>query len=73
MRTHIEFRTAKFPPHDDEGAKVNPGRYGKRLAEYLKTHLTEQGVECADIYPEDWGWAIPIKNDAFPLWVGCGN
>ena len=22
---------------------------------------------------EDWGWRVDVENDAFPLWVGCGN
>ena len=35
--------------------------------------LPKQGVEVGEIYSEDWGWVVPVKHEAFPLWVGCGN
>ncbi len=73
MRSHVELRSSQFGPYDGEDAEVNPGRYGKRLAEYLHARLPEQGVEVGEIYSEDWGWVVPVKHEAFPLWVGCGN
>jgi len=73
VRTHVEFRTSKFPPYEGEDKEVNPGRFGKRLAEYLKTRFSENGIKTGEIYAEDWGWAIPVENPAFALWVGCGN
>ncbi len=41
MKTHVEFRSAKFPAYDGEEDEVNPGRWGKRLAEYLAMKLRE--------------------------------
>ncbi len=73
MRTHVEFRSAKFPAYPGEEEQVNPGLWGKRLAEYLHSQLTENGVALGEIYAEDWGWAIPLKHEAFPMWVGCGR
>ena len=73
MKTQVEFRSSIFPPYDDEEEIINPGRYGKRLAEYIHVHLPKYGFEVEDIYSEDWGWGVPIKNDKFSLWVGCGN
>ena len=73
MRTHIEFRSAKFPAYDGEADEVNPGRWGKRLAEYLVVKLREQGVPTGTIYTEDWGWGIPIEGKPCKMWVGCGN
>jgi hypothetical protein len=73
MRTHVEFRTSRFPPYAEEEAQVNPGRYGKRLAEFLRKGLAAHGMDAGEIYAEDWGWAVPIKNEAFDLWIGCGN
>jgi len=73
MRTHLEFHSAEFPAYPDEEQIVNSGRYGKRLAEYLQKALKGFGIETLEIYSEDWGWVIPVRNDAFPLWVGCGN
>jgi hypothetical protein len=73
MRTHLEFRSAAFPPYPGEDEEVNPGRYGKRLAQFLHGALLKSGFQEADLSAEDWGWRISLKNDAFPLWIGCGN
>lgn len=73
MQTHVEFRSSKFPAYPGEEDEVNPGLWGKRLAEYLRDRLREHGTEVDEIYSEDWGWAVPIKNEGFPLWVGCGH
>jgi hypothetical protein len=34
IRTHVEFRSNKFPPYEGEEEQINPGLWGKRLAEY---------------------------------------
>jgi hypothetical protein len=73
MRTHVEFRSSKFPAYEEEAEQVNPGRHGKRLAEYLRIQLLAQGVVTDEPYAEDWGWALPIKNERFTQWIGCGN
>lgn len=73
MRTHLEFRSSSFPPYEGEEDQINPGRFGRRLAEFLQGQLAEQGIPTQPIYPEDWGWAIPVVNEEFGLWVGCGN
>ncbi len=73
MKTQIEFKSTAFPPYPDEGEQVNPGRYGKRLAEFLAGELGKRGFDVQGIRSEDWGWAVDLKNEAFPLWVGCGN
>src|SRR5579884_1274671 len=72
MKTQVEFRSHKFPPFEHEEDSMNPGIWGKRLAEYLRTQLLKRGVEVAKIYPEDWGWAITLKNSS-PAWIGCGH
>lgn len=73
MRTHVEFRSAKFPAYDGEEEQVNPDLWGKRLAEYLSQGLRAAGVQTGEIYAEDWGWGIPLPHDAFPMWIGCGR
>lgn len=73
MKTHVEFRSGKFPAYQGEEEQINPGRWGKRLAEYLSEKLRDKGVLVDDIYSEDWGWAIPIKGKPFSMWIGCGN
>jgi len=73
MKTQVEFRSDKFPPYEGEQQQINPGLWGKRLAEYLKEKLAAQGIQNHDLIPEDWGWCLPGKNNAFPMWIGCGH
>ena len=73
MQTHLEFRSTAFPAYPGEEEEINPGRYGKRLAEFLAGELPRHAFKVVDIYAEDWGWCIGLVHDAFPLWVGCGN
>ena len=73
MRTHLEFRSSAFPAYAGEDEEINPGRYGKRLAEFLATKLPDKGYTISGVNAEDWGWRIDLQNDAFPLWIGCGN
>lgn len=73
MRTHLEFTSNAFPPYPEEEAEINPGIWGKRLAEFIVSRLPTHGIETGAIVPEDWGWVIPIKNEAFPMFIGCGN
>jgi hypothetical protein len=74
MKTCVEFRSDDFPPYEGEDKLVNPGLFGKRLAEFLVRGLKQRGFEPREPIAEDWGWVIPIKNDdKFRLWIGCGN
>lgn len=73
MKTHVEFRSDAFPPYEGEEDEINPGIFGKRLAEFLKNGLQSKGFQPEELIAEDWGWMIPIQNEAFPLWIGCGN
>jgi hypothetical protein len=73
MLTHVEFRSDRFPPHEEEEAELNPGRWGKRLADFLRDGLISRGFSAGDPIAEDWGWVVPVENDRFPLWIGCGN
>jgi len=73
MKTIVEFRSDKFPPYEREEQEINPGRYGKRAAEFLSAGLRSQGFEPTPFVAEDWGWVLPIQNNEFELWIGCGN
>jgi hypothetical protein len=73
MKTHVEFRSTKFPPYDGEEDEINPGRFGKRVAAFLANGLTREGFKIDELIAEDWGWVIPIVNPDFRLWIGCGN
>jgi hypothetical protein len=73
MLTHVEFRSDAFPPYDSEEQQINPGLRGKRLAEFLRDGLQAEGFQTGEPTAEDWGWMLPIANDDFRLWVGCGH
>lgn len=73
MKTQVEFRSKKFPPYEGEDEQINPGLWGKRLAEYLVAKLSSRGFEMQEIVTEDWGYYLPIRNDGFRLAVCCGH
>ena len=73
MKTQVEFRSGKFPPYDGEQEQINPGLWGKRLAEYLREKLQTDGIKTGDIYSEDWGWALPIQNGRASLDGASGD
>ena len=73
MKTQVEFRSDIFPPYDGEEEEINPGLWGKRLAEYLQENLPHHGINVTAIGAEDWGWMVELENDEFPLWIGCGH
>jgi hypothetical protein len=73
MKTHVEFRSDKFPPYEGEEEQINPDLWGKRLGEYLKEKLSIEGIETGELSLEDWGWCLPVKNESFSMWIGCGH
>ncbi len=73
MRTHLEFRSNSFPAEPDEADRVNPERWGKSLADYLRAEFNSRNLPGGEPSAEDWGWVVPLDNDLFSLWVGCGK
>jgi hypothetical protein len=73
MKTQVEFRSSKFPPYEGEEEQINPGCWGKRLAEYLVQKLSPKGIRTQEINSEDWGWYIPVENKGFRLAICCGH
>ncbi len=73
MNTQVTFRSNKFPPYQGEEEQINPGLWGKRLAEHFAEKLKGTGIDTGEIIPEDWGWYIPIKNEGFRLAICCGH
>jgi hypothetical protein len=73
VKTFVEFRSNKFPPYEGEEEEINPGLWGKRLAEYFVENLPAHGIETEEIIAEDWGWYVPIQNAGFRLAICCGH
>ena len=73
MKTQVEFRSSKFSPYEGEEEQINPGLWGKRLAEYLVQKLAEKGIQTEEMIAEDWGWYVPVRNEGFRLALCCGH
>ncbi len=73
MRTHVQFVSDAFPSYPGEDGEINPGIWGKKLAEYLVSRLPEYGITPKEFHTEDWGWEIPIENAEVPMFIGCSN
>jgi hypothetical protein len=73
MKTQVSFRSNSFPPYDGEEEQINPGVWGRRLAEYLVEKLRPFGIQTEEIIAEDWGWYIPISGGDLPLAICCGH
>jgi hypothetical protein len=73
MNTFAEFRSSKFPPYEGEEEQINPGRWGRRLAEYFVAKLPAQGLDVGEPTAEDWGWYLPVEVDGAKLALCCGH
>ena len=73
LLTHVEFRSDRFPPLEGEEEEINPGLWGKLLANFLREGLLLWGYEVPQPIPEDWGWVLRILNQPFRMWIGCGH
>jgi hypothetical protein len=61
MKTFVEFRSSKFPAYSGEEEEINPGIWGRRLAEHLIERLEQNGIETNGYFMEDWGYYLPIE------------
>lgn len=73
MKTFVEFRSAKFPSYEGEEEQINPGLWGKRLAEYFASELAQRNIKTEEIIMEDWGCYLPIQNEGAELALCCGH
>jgi len=71
--THVEFRSDLFPPLQGEDKMVNPGIWGRRLANFLRQGLIGRGYEIGQPRAEDWGWRLLVTKRTFSIWIGCAN
>ena len=73
MKTFVYFRSTLFPPYDGEQEEINPGVWGKRLAEFLLERLSGTSVVPEEPSPEDWGWYLPVRVGDARLALCCGH
>ena len=53
----IRFRSTRFRVEPGEDAEINPGIYGRQLADWLRERLIEAGEAVEPVIAEDWGAA----------------
>ena len=73
MKTDVEFRSDSFPAYLGKEDEINSGIWGKRLAEFIHAGLKDRGFDVLEPFSEDWGWMVEVRNNAFPMWIGCAN
>lgn len=69
----IRFRSTRFRVEPGEDAEINPGIYGRQLADWLRERLIATGETVEPVIAEDWGRCLMCRRDPFLLWIGCGN
>ncbi|SUS05901.1 conserved hypothetical protein [uncultured Defluviicoccus sp.] len=67
------FTSTLFEIEPGEDEEINPRRYGRQLAVWLKAKLEERGYRIEPAIAEDWGRCLICSREPFMLWVGCGN
>jgi hypothetical protein len=73
MKTFVEFRSSKFPAYSGEEEEINPGIWGRRLAEHLIERLEQNGIETNGYFMEDWGYYLPIEIEGCRFGLCCGH
>lgn len=73
LATQVTFRSDQFPALDGEEEQINPGIWGRRLADYLAAGLAARGLPTGPASTEDWGYYLPLAVDGFRLAVCCGH
>jgi len=72
MKTEILIESNLFPAHPNEELEINPGRFGKKLGEYIKEELEKNGISVADLYLTDYSYELRIDTCKFK-YILTGN
>jgi hypothetical protein len=67
------FKSSLFEIEPGEDDEVNPGIYGRQLAQWMKLKLESGGYVVEEIINEDWGRCLMCQRSPFSLWVGVGS
>lgn len=73
MLKKIRIRSSLFAAYPNEEDETNPGRFGKKLAEFIKQNLEENDIQVADIYPTDYAYELRLDQFKFSVYVISGN
>ncbi len=73
MKVEAEFTSDLFPAEPGEEELINPGRFGKKLAQFLAEGFRVRGFQVDEPGAEDWGWYIGLGGLKAPFMIGAGN
>ncbi|TYA84424.1 hypothetical protein [Seonamhaeicola marinus] len=73
METEIYIKSELFPAYPGEEEEINPGRFGKRLAEFIKELLIKENIEVADLYSTDYSYELRLDQFKFSVYISTGN
>ena len=73
METEIYIKSELFPPYPGEEDDINPGRFGKKLAEFTKSLLLKENIEVADLYSTDYSYELRLDQYKFNVYISTGN
>ncbi len=73
MRARVSFTSSHFAIEPGEDEDINPGIYGKALAQYVAAQLPECGMPVEGVIEEDFARLVVVHRKPFRLWVGCAN
>ena len=69
----LSFESTAFPVAEGEDEETNPGIFGRSLAEWISSQLTQRGMSTAAVIPEDFGWCVPVTGQPGKLYVACSS
>lgn len=73
METELYLKSELFPSYPGEENHINPGRFGKRLAEFTKNTLLANKIEVADLYATDYSYELRLDQFKFSVYISTGN
>lgn len=73
METELYIKSELFPSYPGEEDDINPGRFGKRLAEFTKSLLIEESIDVSDLYSTDYSYELRLDQFKFSVYISTGN
>jgi len=67
------FKSSLFEIEPGEDDEINPGIYGRQLAQWMKQRLEAGGYTVEAVINEDWGRCLMCQRSPFSLWVGVSS
>ena len=67
----IIFTSTAFPVLPNEDEAINPGIFGRSVADWIKKSLTGTKFEITEDINEDFGYCLIVHRTPYWLWVGC--